>query len=104
MHYDSMSLQQLCQMFELPENVAHSVISKMMISEELHASWDQPTGAIIMHKMEPTRLQQLALQLAEKASSFVENNERFLDSRTGAYKLEPKQRDKGGNLSVIVFI
>jgi len=83
--YDSLSLQQLSEMFELPKKVVHSLISKMMISEELHASWDQPTSAIIMHKVEPTRLQYLALQLAEKASAFVENNERMLDSRTGAY-------------------
>jgi len=83
--YDSLSLQQLSDMFELPKKVVHSLISKMMIAEELHASWDQPTSAIIMHKVEPTRLQYLSLQLAEKAAAFVENNERMLDSRTGAY-------------------
>ena len=28
-----------------------------------------------MHRVEPTRLQQLALQFAERAATFVENNE-----------------------------
>jgi hypothetical protein len=38
----------------------------MMISEELSASWDQPTGTIIFNKVQPTKLQQLALQFADK--------------------------------------
>jgi len=36
-----------------------------------------------MHRVEPTKLQYLALQFAEKAAIFVENNERLLESRTG---------------------
>jgi translation initiation factor 3 subunit C len=84
-NYDSLSLAQLAEMFSLPKNVVHSVVSKMMISEELHASWDQPSGAIIMHRVDPTKLQYLAMQFADKAAIFVENNERYLDSRTGGY-------------------
>lgn len=75
-------------MFELPKNTVHSIISKMMISEDLHASWDQPTGSIILHKVEPTKLQALALQFADRAASFVENNERMLDARVGVHKFE----------------
>jgi len=84
-YYDALSLDTLCKMFELNETNAHSLISKMMYNDELHASWDQPTGAIIMNKVEPSRLQYLALQFAEKAGTFVENNERILDVRTGGY-------------------
>eukprot|EP01118_Nematostelium_gracile_P018099 TRINITY_DN7921_c0_g1_i2.p1 TRINITY_DN7921_c0_g1~~TRINITY_DN7921_c0_g1_i2.p1 ORF type:complete len:930 (+),score=337.49 TRINITY_DN7921_c0_g1_i2:271-2790(+) len=92
--YDSMSMEHLAKMFELSKNTVHSIVSKMMISDELHASWDQPTGAIVMHKVEPTRLQFLAQQFAEKAATFVENNERLLDSRMGnyGYKYDPKQQ------------
>lgn len=82
-YYDSMSLNQLAESFELSKNTIHSLVSKMMISEELHAAWDQPTAAIVMHKAEATRLQYLALQLAEKAATFVENNERLLEAKTG---------------------
>jgi len=84
-HYDSMSQSELAEMFSLPEMAVHSIVSKLMINEELHASWDQPTSSIVMHKVEPTRLQFLALQFADKASLFVEQNERLLDSRTGSY-------------------
>jgi len=101
--YDSMSLNELASMFDLTTNVVHSLVSKMVISEELHASWDQPTGSIIMHRVEPTKLQYLALQFAEKAAVFVENNERLLDTRTGGYgygkaeasKLPTKERGPG---------
>lgn len=83
--YDSMSLSECSSMFELPPNAVHSLVSKMIINEELHASWDQPTQSIIMQRAEPTKLQYLALQFAEKAAVFVENNERLLDNRTGGY-------------------
>jgi len=83
--YDSMSIDALVQMFELPKNTLHSVISKMMNSEEFHASWDQPSNAIVMHKVDPSRLQYMALQFSEKTAIMVENNERLLDTKTNGY-------------------
>ena len=65
-HYDSLSLPQLCDMFSLDKRTANSVISKMMINQELHASWDQTTETVVLHKVEPTHLQALALQYADK--------------------------------------
>lgn len=83
--YDSLSLSQLCGMFELSKNEVHSVVSKMMINRELFASWDQPTETIVLRKVEPSSLQVLALQFAEKAAYLVEANERLLDSQSGSY-------------------
>ena len=40
-YYDSMSLPQLCDMFELPKNRVHSIVSKMIVSEDIYAAWDQ---------------------------------------------------------------
>lgn len=81
--YDSLSLKQLCDMFSLSKNEVHCVVSKMMIHNEITASWDQPTETIVLKKTEPTNLQILALQFADKALNLVEANERLLDSKSG---------------------
>ncbi|MBA0759824.1 hypothetical protein Gotri_022648 [Gossypium trilobum] len=44
----------------------HSTISRKMINEELHASWDQPTQCIIFHEVDHSKMQALAFQLVEK--------------------------------------
>jgi len=95
--YDSVSIEQLTRLFELPANTAHSIVSSMMISEELHASWDQPTNSIIMHRVEPTKLQFLALQFAEKAALLVENNERLLEMKSGNYGFNRFDNKPGQN-------
>ena len=85
-------------MFQLEENVVHSVISKMIIGEELSASHDQPTQTIVIHKSEPTPLQTLALQFADKAGQFVEGNERLLDTRYGIYGHKDKYQGNSGSV------
>lgn len=49
------------------------------------ASLDQPTQTVVMHRTEPTSLQNMALQLAEKLGGLVENNERIFDLKQGVY-------------------
>ena len=46
---------------------------------------DEPTQILVMHRTEPTRLQSLALQLAEKVASHVENNERIMEVKQGNF-------------------
>mmetsp|Transcript_40815 Transcript_40815/g.73574 ORF Transcript_40815/g.73574 Transcript_40815/m.73574 type:complete len:987 (-) Transcript_40815:491-3451(-) len=94
--YESLSHDQLCEMFEMGKNDVHSVVSKMMINRDLIASWDQPTGTIVMRKVEPSALQVLALQFAEKAASLVDANERLLDAKTGNYGYKDGDNWRGG--------
>lgn len=94
--YDSLSHDQLCEMFEMGKNDVHSVVSKMMINRDLIASWDQPTGTIVMRKVEPSALQVMALQFAEKAASLVDANERLLDAKTGNYGYKDGENWRGG--------
>lgn len=93
-HYKSMKLEQLCELFAMKENEVHAVVSKMMISDELQASWDQPTASIILHKLEPSHLQALALQFADKVAQVVDSNERAMG---GGFEFGQggKDREKG---------
>ncbi|CAI9724313.1 translation initiation factor 3 subunit C [Octopus vulgaris] len=81
--YDTLSMHALSEMFQLTPPVVHSIISKMILNEELMASLDEPTQTVVMHRTEPSRLQSLALQLSEKVANLVENNERILENKPG---------------------
>eukprot|EP00879_Flechtneria_rotunda_P010363 GHRR01010837.1.p1 GENE.GHRR01010837.1~~GHRR01010837.1.p1 ORF type:complete len:641 (+),score=259.16 GHRR01010837.1:1573-3495(+) len=98
--YRSLSLDQLCSMFELAEKRVYSIISKMMIAEELHGSWDQPTRTIVMHSLEASKVQTLAAQFADKAQVMVELNERAYAFRTGGLRddddMGPSGQRRGG--------
>lgn len=47
------------------------------------ASLDDPTQTVVMHRSEPSRLQSLALQLADKVNNFVDSNERIFEMKSG---------------------
>ena len=44
---------------------------------------DEPTQSVVMHRTEPSRLQSMSLQLADKLANLVDNNERILKIRQG---------------------
>ncbi|XP_013778391.1 eukaryotic translation initiation factor 3 subunit C-like [Limulus polyphemus] len=83
--YDSISMNILSEMFELEKSIVHSIISKMIINEELMASLDEPTQTVVMHRTEPSRIQALSLQLADKITNLVEQNERFWETKQGSF-------------------
>ncbi|XP_064460726.1 eukaryotic translation initiation factor 3 subunit C-like [Ornithodoros turicata] len=83
--YDSLSIETLSAMFELQKSVVHSIISKMIISEELMASLDEPNLMVVLHKTEPSRIQALALQLCDKVTSLIEYNERLWELKQGSF-------------------
>ncbi|NP_001129648.1 eukaryotic translation initiation factor 3 subunit C [Xenopus laevis] len=93
--YDSIRMGILGDMFQLEIPTVHSIISKMIINEELMASLDQPTQTVVMHGTEPSSLQNTALQLAEKLGNLVENNERIFDHKQGSYGGYFNRGDRG---------
>lgn len=79
--YTTVSLTKLSALFELDRKQVHAVISKMIINEELSATLDEPTDCLIMHRVEPSRLQLLALNLTDKLQTLAENNEQIMEPR-----------------------
>ena len=81
--YDNISLDWLSAMFDLDKPVCHRIVSRLIINEELAASWDEPSSSLVLHRTDPTRLQNMAMQLAEKISVLVDYNERILEAKSG---------------------
>merc|ERR1719232_1651951 len=84
--YNSISIKSLGESFDMEKQAVHAIVAKMIISEELMASMDEPSECMIMHRTEPSRLQSLSLQLSDKLAQLVENNERLLELRPGGWQ------------------
>lgn len=82
-HYASLSLSHLASTFNLSQPAVVSIISRMIYNEEIAAALDQIDGVVIFHTVETTEVQRLALQLADRVSTLVENNEKLLDQKLG---------------------
>lgn len=95
--YGSISVPYLAEMFELPKLKVHSVISKMIINEELMASLDDPTETVVMHRSEPSRLQALSMQLADKVTNLVDANERMFEAKQPNFFARNRNQNQNQN-------
>ncbi|KAI1292027.1 Eukaryotic translation initiation factor 3 subunit C [Halotydeus destructor] len=93
--YNSISLDTLSQMLDLEKAVVHSIISKMTTNEELMTSLDEPTQTLVMHRTEPSRIQGLALQMADKINILVEQNERLWELKQMGTFGATERRERG---------
>ena len=82
--YASVSLDILAEMFELDFKAAYSLVSRMIMSEELQGMCDDVTRTVVMSHVEPSRLQSLAMTFAEKCAVLLDANERALELHVGA--------------------
>ncbi|ORZ22434.1 eukaryotic translation initiation factor 3 subunit 8 N-terminus-domain-containing protein [Absidia repens] len=76
-YYSTLGLSQLSFMFDLPTQAIASIVAKLIWNEELAASLDQVSQCVVLHQVELSRLQELALQFSEKAANLVDQNERL---------------------------
>ncbi|KAI8906091.1 eukaryotic translation initiation factor 3 subunit 8 N-terminus-domain-containing protein [Powellomyces hirtus] len=105
-YYDSLGLDRLASMFDLPAAQVRGIVSRMIINEELEASIDQPTQSVVLHTAaggggggggdthEPSRLEYLAGMYADKVSSLVESNEKLLEARSLSLGLQQAQQQQ----------
>ncbi|GJJ69023.1 translation initiation factor 3 subunit C [Entomortierella parvispora] len=94
-YYSSVGLEQLAKMFDLPLASVISIVSKMVWNEELSASIDQVSNVVVLHHVEPSKVQSLALAFADKAAGFVEGNEKLLELKTPQQGERPKKGPGG---------
>jgi len=79
--YDSVSIPRLAEMYEMDFQHVHSIVAKMIITQELAASMDEPTKTVVLHRTEPTRLQSMLLQLSDKVNILRETSDRTFETK-----------------------
>jgi translation initiation factor 3 subunit C len=84
-HYESLSLAHICQMFDIEEVPARKIISRMIFNKEISGAWEHPANTLVLYNIEPSSLQVLSQQVAEKVATLVESNERVIDPLANSY-------------------
>lgn len=80
-HYSSIDLAVLEHLFSLSRREIESLLSKMILSRELFASFEN--NIVVMHRVVPSKLQSLSIQLGDRTREYVEVNEGLLDRLVG---------------------
>lgn len=80
----TISVERLTCMFEMPRSKIHPLICKMIMSDELEASWDKESDCIFISAANPNPIQQSVMELTGRVTQVLEQNERVLEYKSGA--------------------
>jgi len=111
--YSNLSIDWLADNFELEKKKIQSIITKLILSDNsnkedtrfydrdvkgLSASWDGPTDTLVLHGTEPTRLQNIALQMSSKLAAIVDINEKIaMEQGRSSYQFRGLQNTDSKN-------
>ena len=95
--YASLSLSHLSATFSLSRSAVLSIISRMIYTDEIAASLDPIDDVVLFDRVEPTEVQRLAQQLAERAVGLVDANEKTLDTKLGQTQVTERANVGEGN-------
>ena len=84
-HFESISLNHICEIFEMDILIARRIISQMIFNKEISAAWEHPADTLIIYKVDPSTIETLAQTVTERINNVMESNERLLDPFTGIY-------------------
>jgi hypothetical protein len=74
------------QTFEIEKGSARRTVSRMIFNKEISGAWEhEPSETLVLHKVDPSSLQIITQQVAEKVAMLVESNERMLDPLVNVY-------------------
>ncbi len=99
--YDSMGVAEMAGMFGIESTIVVSLISKLIIHEEISASFDKESKILRFDRSgksgeEVSRLNHLASTYADKINTLVDNNEKMLEARATALGLQQQQQGNEG--------
>ncbi len=80
--YSSISLAHLCATFDTQPEPTRRIVSKMIFNKEISAAWEAD-NTLVLHQVDPSTTQSLAVKVAAKVSDLVDANERLLDPLNG---------------------
>lgn len=82
--YNSYSVGSLTEMFQLPREKIHSLLSKMMLKNELQALWDQTGEFVLLNHKHASKIQNDSLVVVDKLLQFIDCNESMISSKGNA--------------------
>lgn len=84
--YENIDLDHISEQFKLERKAVYKIVSKMILNDELHATVDLSTNTLILHRVDPNRVQHLALMLCDNASKFMD---KIVENRFPTHTTEP---------------